>query len=315
MTRSECAQWLLEHDNYVILTHRRPDGDTIGSAVALCHGLRQMGKTAFVLENPEVSAVVGQIVPECATFAVSEEATVISVDCASPGMFPQEVQSLLPRCQLRIDHHGAGDSYAPNELVDGTAASCGDIIYDVLMEMGVTLDHAMAKALYVAVSTDTGCFRFANTNPHAYRVAAACAETGADLYPLTQALFDTNSMAKLKFQSWMVENAKIFAGGKAAVCAIPKAVEETLTRDDLEGIPGFLRSIEGVCMSATIRELEDGAKMSVRAIPGYDATVICGQFGGGGHKGAAGAAAKMPLYELEKAVITAMETYLNEVQL
>ena len=86
MTRSECAQWLLAHDNYVILTHRRPDGETIGSAVALCHGLRQMGKTAFVLENPEVSAVVGQIVPECATFTVPEEATVISVDCASPGI-------------------------------------------------------------------------------------------------------------------------------------------------------------------------------------------------------------------------------------
>ena len=315
MTRSECARWLLDHDNYVILTHRRPDGDTIGSAVALCHGLRQMGKTAFVLENQEVSAVVGQILGDCATSAVSDDATVITVDVASSGMFTKEAQPLLPRCRLRIDHHGAGESYAPNELVDGTAASCGDIIYDVLMEMGVTLDHAMAIALYVAVSTDTGCFRFANTNPHAYRVAAACAETGANLYPLTQALFDTNSMAKLKLQSWMVENARIFAGGKAAVCAIPKAVEETLTRDDLEGVPGFLRSIEGVCMSATIRELEDGAKMSVRAIPGYDATVICGQFGGGGHKGAAGAAAKMPLHELEQAVIKAMETYLNEVQL
>ena len=315
MTRNECAQWLAQHDNYVILTHRRPDGDTIGSAVALCHGLRKLGKTAFVLENREVSQVVGQILPGTTVETAGENATVISVDMASPGMFPKEAQHLVERCQLRIDHHANGDSYAPQELVDGSAASCGDIIYDVLMELGVKMDVEIAKALYMAVSTDTGCFRFANTNPHAYRVAAACAETGANLYPLTQALFDTNSMGKLKLQSWMVENAKIFAGGRGAVCAIPYAVEETLTRDDLEGIPGFLRSIEGVCMSATIRELEDGAKMSVRAIPGYDATVICGQFGGGGHKGAAGAGTKMPLHQLEEAVIAAIESYLNEVQL
>ena len=315
MTRNECARWLEQHDNYVILTHRRPDGDTIGSAVTLCHGLRRLGKTAHVLENLEASAIVGQLLPGTTIPTAGEDATVISVDMASPGMFPKESQHLVERCQLRIDHHATGDSYAPHELVDGTAASCGDIIYDVLMELGVELDQEMAQALYVAVSTDTGCFRFANTNPHAYRVAAACAETGAELYPLTQSLFDTNSLAKLKLQSWMVENAKIFAEGKGAVCAIPKSVEDTVSRDDLEGIPGFLRSIQGVCMSATIRELEDGAKMSVRAIPGYDATVICGQFGGGGHKGAAGAATPMSLRDAEQAVIAAMEAYLNEVQL
>lgn len=315
MTRSECARWLEQHDHYVILTHRRPDGDTIGSAVALCHGLRQLGKTAFVLENREVSPVIGRLLPGTVTTEVPEQATVISVDTASPGMAPKEVQPMLERCQLKIDHHGAGDPYTPVELVDGTAASCGDIVYDVLMELGVQLDHAMAKALYVAVSTDTGCFRYANTNAHAYQVAAACAATGAELYPLTQTLFDTNSLAKLKLQSWMVENAKIFAGGKAAVCAIPKAVEDTVSKEDLEGVPGFLRSIEGVCMSATIREVEEGSKMSVRAIPGYDATVICGQFGGGGHKGAAGAGTSLSLKELEQAAMAAMEAYLNEVQL
>ena len=312
MTRSDCARWLLEHDHYVILTHRRPDGDTMGSAVALCLGLRQLGKTAHVLENREVPTVIGRILGNTITGEVGENDIVISVDMASPGMFTREAELLLPRCALRIDHHDTGVSYTPNELVDAGAASCGDIIYDVLLTMGVEMDRDIAAALYVAVSTDTGCFRFANTNAHAYQVAAACAATGADLYPLTQALFDTNSLAKLKIQSWMVEHAHIFADGRAAVCAIPKAVEDTVTKDDLEGIPGFLRSIEGVKISATLRELEDGAKMSVRAVPGYDCTVICGPFGGGGHKGAAGASTKMSLKELEKAVIQAMEAYLSE---
>ena len=313
MTRNECARWLLEHDNYVILTHRRPDGDAIGSAVSLCLGLRKMGKTAHVFENREVTTLMAPLVAELTCTEAGDNDTVITVDMAAPNMFPKESAHLVSRCELRIDHHGTGVSYASNELVDAGAASCGDIIYDVLMTMGMELDQGIAKALYVAVSTDTGCFRFANTNAHAYQVAAACAATGADLYPLTQALSDTNSMGKLKIQSWIVEHAHIFADGRGAVCAIPKEVEDTVTKDDLEGIPGFLRSIEGVKMSATLRATEDGAKMSVRAIPGYDCTAICGPFGGGGHKGAAGASTTRPLEELEQAVIAAMEKYLNEI--
>ena len=312
MTRNECARWLLEHDNFVILTHRRPDGDAIGSASALCLGLRKLGKTAHVLENREFTTLTAPLADGLICSAVGENDTVITVDMAAPNMFPKEMAHLADRCRLRIDHHGTGESYADQELVDAGAAACGDIVYDLLMTMGVELDRQIAKALYVAVSTDTGCFRYANTNAHAYQVAAACAATGADLYPLTQALFDTNSMGKLKIQSWIVEHAHIFADGRAAVCAIPKAVEDTVTRDDLEGIPGFLRSIEGVKMSATLRCTEDGSKMSVRAVPGYDCTVICAPFGGGGHKGAAGASTTLPLEEMEQAVIRAMEEYLNQ---
>ena len=312
MTRNECARWLRDHDNFVILTHRRPDGDAMGSAAALCLGLRKLGKTAHVLENREVTTLTAPLVAGLTCESAGDGDTVITVDMAAPNMFPRESAHLADRCRLRIDHHGTGVSYAEQELVDADAASCGDIIYDVLQEMGVEPDREMAVALYVAVSTDTGCFRFANTNAHAYMTAAACAATGADLYPLTQALFDTNSMGKLKIQSWIVDHAHIFADGRGAVCAIPKAVEETVTKDDLEGIPGFLRSIEGVKMSATLRSTEEGSKMSVRAIPGYDCTAICGPFGGGGHKGAAGAATSLPLEELEKAVIAAMEAYLAD---
>ena len=313
MTRTECAQWLVGHDNYVILTHRRPDGDAIGSAAALCLGLRKIGKTAHVFENREATTLTAPLLEGLTCAEAGENDTVITVDMAAPNMFPKETAHLADRCALRIDHHGTGVSYAAGELVDAGAAACGDIIYDVLMTMGVELDQDIAKALYVAVSTDTGCFRFANTNAHAYQVAAACAATGADLYPLTQAFFDTNSLGKLKIQGWIVEHAHIFAGGRGAVCAIPKAVEDTVTKDDLEGIPGFLRSIEGVKMSATLRATEDGAKMSVRSVPGYDSTAICGLFGGGGHKGAAGASTTLPLEELEQAVIAAMEKYLNEI--
>ena len=306
MTRNECARWLLEHDNYCILTHRRPDGDTMGSSGALCLGLRQLGKTAHVLENAESSAYLAACHAGLSKPAAEEGDTIVTVDVASPGMLPAAFEHLLDRCALRIDHHGSATSFTPQELVDPGAAACGDIVYDLLMEMGAEMDKELAWRLYIAVSTDTGCFRFANTNAHCYTVAAACAATGAELYPITQELFDTNSLSKLKLQSWMVENATFLAGGRGAVCAIPKSLEKTVNQDDLSVISGFLRSIEGVKISATIREADGGSKMSVRAVPGYDAAAVCAKFGGGGHKGAAGASVNLPLEETAKVVTEAL---------
>ena len=314
MTRSECAAWLREHDNFCILTHRRPDGDTMGSSAALCLGLRQLGKTAHVLENQEASAFLSVCHAGLSKPQAEAGDTVVTVDVASPGMLPAAFEPLLEKCRLRIDHHGSATSFTPMELVDPNAAASGDIVYDLLMELGVEMTKELAWRLYIAVSTDTGCFRYANTNAHCYRVAAACAETGADLYPITQELFDTNTLSKLKLQSWMVEHAVFLAGGRAAVCAIPKAIEQTVTKDDLEGIPGFLRSIDGVRISATIRVTDDGgSKMSIRAVPGFDAAAVCARFGGGGHKGAAGASVALPLEEAKQVVIAALEQYLTEI--
>jgi len=293
MTRNECAEWLLQHDNYCILTHTRPDGDTVGSASALCLILRKLGKTAHVLENKEVSPYLSRCFDGLTVAWPGENDTLVSVDVASPGMLPKEFLPLLDRIALRIDHHGSATSFTPAELVDANASACGDIIYDLLMELWLELDKEIAWRLYIAVSTDTGCFRYANTNDHAYLVAAACAATGANLYPITQELFDTNTLGKLKMQSYIVEHAVFLCDGKAAVCAIPKELEDTVTKEDMEGVPGFLRSIEGVKISATIRKTDSGCKMSVRAIPGYDAAAVCAKFGGGGHKGAAGAGLNM----------------------
>ena len=302
MTRSEAAQWLRQRDHFCILSHVRPDGDTVGSTAALCLGLRQLGKTAHVLYNGGISEFLSRCHEGISKPKAEEGDTLICVDVASATMLPKEWEPLRDQIALRIDHHYSAESFTPAELVDHTAAACGEIVYDILMELGAELDARMAEALYIALSTDTGCFRFANTEAHTYEVAAACARTGVDLYPITQELFDTHSFAKLKLQGWMVEHTVFLAGGKAAVCAIPKALEDTVSKDDLEGLPGFLRSLEGVKISATLRQTEDGSKMSVRAVPGYDATKVCARFGGGGHTGAAGASVKLPLEEAAKAV-------------
>ena len=310
LTRNEVARWLQEHDNYLILSHRRPDGDTIGSSAFLCRGLRKLGKNAHVLRNMEITEKYTHLHEGLNQDRPREEDVLICVDTASPSMLPDAFQHLQEKIALRIDHHGTATSFTPLELVDASAGACGDILYDVLRLMGLELDKEMAEALYTAVSTDTGCFRYANTNAHSYEVAAACARAGGDLHGINQAIFDTNSLARLRLQGWMVENIRFFRDGTMAVCALPLAVEKALgvTEDDMENISGFPRTIEGVKIAATLRQNEDGkVKVSVRAVPGYDAAAVCAHFGGGGHKGAAGATIALPLEEAAAAVAKAME--------
>ena len=306
LTRNEVAQWLHQHDNFLILTHRRPDGDTIGSAAVLCRGLRQLGKTAHVLRNMEVTEKYLHLHEGLTKDAFQEGDTVISVDVAAVSLFPEVWLPLVEKIALRIDHHGTAEHFTPLELVDPTAGATGDILYDILMEMGATLDKPMAEALYTAVSTDTGCFRYANTTDHSYVVAAACAKAGGDIFTINQALFDTNSLARLRVQGYLVANAQFLQAGKVVICPLPRSIEQDFgaNEDDLENISGFPRSIEGVKLAVTIREEGTGkVKMSVRAVPGQDASVLCAKFGGGGHKGAAGASMNTTMDEAVKAVI------------
>ena len=313
MTRNECAAWLQAHDNFCILTHARPDGDTIGSASALCVGLRQLGKTAHVLDNTQSSPFLKRCLLGLTVDAPKDTDVLVSVDVASPHLFPVEHQQYLSRIALRIDHHATSISFTPEEYVDAASAACGEIIYELLMDMGAEMTKEIAWRMYIAISTDTGCFRYSNTSAHTYRVAAACAETGANLYPITQELFDTTSISELKLQNWIVEHAQFYCNGQIAVCGIPKAKEETVSKEDLEGMSGFLRSIEGVRISATLREIEGGCKVSVRAVPGLDASSVCTRFGGGGHKGAAGASIQLPMEEALEVISAALKNALEEV--
>lgn len=309
LTRSEAARWLQSHDRFLILTHRRPDGDTVGSAAVLCRGLRKLGKTAHVLRNMEVTEKFLKLHEGLNKDCPDSGDTLITVDVATPKLLPEAVAHLARFVQLRIDHHGTDTPFAPLELVDPQSASCGELVYDILQELGVSLDRDMADALYVAISTDTGGFRYANTTAHTFLTAAACAQAGGDIHGINQRVFDTNSFPKLRLQGWMVDNIRFLAEGKVAVCALPREVERTLgvTEDDMESISGFPRSIEGVRMAATLRELPDGRiKLSVRAVPGWDAAKVCLKFGGGGHKGAAGATMDMPLEEAADAIAAAM---------
>lgn len=303
MKRAEAAAWLEGHDNYFIITHCSPDGDTVGSAAALCMGLRQKGKAAWVFADRDCPEKYTYLLEGLTKQEAAATDTVISVDVAAPHMLT--VPAYADRLQLRIDHHGSATAFGVHELVDSKAAACGEIIYDLLMLLNVQLDVPMANALYTAVSTDTGCFRYANTTEHSYIVAAACKAVSPDLTDITRELFDTVTLGRLKLQSWILEHMQLLKDGTVALCAIPFGLKQQLglTEADFENISGFPRSIAGVKIAATLRQEEEGPiKLSVRAVPGYDAAAVCEHFGGGGHKGAAGAGLHMSLNEAIEAV-------------
>ena len=313
LTRAETADYLDRHDNYCILTHRRPDGDTIGSAAALCRMLRNMGKKAHILNNPETPERYLPLVEGLTCEEPGDGDLIVAVDVAEDAMLPKAFGYLRNSVDLRIDHHGSGREFAPRSLVDPEAAACAEIIFDLIEDMEAELDEKTAEAIYVGTATDTGCFRFANTTVHTFDTAAECAAAGVNVYAWNQLLFETNSLAKLRLQGWIAENTKLLSDGKIAVCALPKAVEERIgvNEDDMGNLSSFVRSIEGVCLAGLLRENENGCKISVRAVPGWDAAAVCEKFDGGGHAGAAGGFIRMPLEEAAKALEEAMVAWEN----
>lgn len=314
LTRIETADWLLERDHFAILTHRKPDGDTIGSAAGLCRGLRQLGKTAHVLENPEITDRLAPLMEGITKKAAEEGDVIVAVDVAADHMLPKVFDYLRNCVDLRIDHHGSGTDFAPNSMVDGESASCAELVWDILMEMGVEPEAEVAEPIYVGTATDTGCFRFANTTPHTFDTAGDCAAAGVEIYRWNQLLFETNSLERLRLQGWVAEHTKLFSDGKLAICALPKTVETEIgvDEDDMGNLSSFIRTIEGVCLAALLRETDtEVTKMSLRAVPGWDAAAVCAKFGGGGHQGAAGGVIKLPLEKAAAAMEQAMLEWEN----
>ena len=324
---NEAADYLRSHDDYRILTHRRPDGDTVGSAVALCHILRALGKTAWIYPNPDftpkyepfLDTLVGassarpQNTP---TFTQGGRAllapTVVSVDVATRGLFPFGAEDA--EVALALDHHGTNEGFAALTHVDPDAAACGEIVWALTAELAVAPTRAIAEAVYLAVSTDTGCFRYANVRPNTLRTAAACIEAGAEVYPINRSFFECKRWPRLELEALLINSMAFYRNGLVAVGAIYDADMQRLglTEDDVDDISGFCRNVEGVEIGVMLREVEGGkGKVSVRSSPRYDAAAICARLGGGGHPGAAGATVDGGIEAAKAAILEAIEAELR----
>ena len=177
---AEAAAALQAHDDILILTHRRPDGDTAGCAGALCRGLRQIGKRAYFLENPEITKRYAPMITPCYPPEGFDPAYIVSTDIAEEKLFPDTAEQYKGRVDLVIDHHGSNNGFGEKNLIRADAGACAEVLYDVLAALGCRLTREIAECIYVGVSTDTGCFKFSNTTAHTHAVAAACLTAGID---------------------------------------------------------------------------------------------------------------------------------------
>ena len=307
LTVQEAAARLRQMDNVLLLTHVRPDGDTIGSAAALCQALRDMGKAAYLLYNPEITDTYA---PYAAPYWAPEDfapAHIVSTDIAALNLLPDNAASYASRVELAIDHHGSHGFFAPNVCLDAEAAACGEIIYHIIRAL-TAVTPAIAMALYVAISTDTGCFVYTNTTADTHRIAAALLETGIDVGPVNKALFRTKSKTRLAMEARMVADMELYDSDRVVVMSIPLSLRQELhaTEADIEELSSLAALVEGTDCGITLRELKPGkVKLSLRTGPRVDACAVCQQLGGGGHKAAAGATVDGTLKDAKALVLKA----------
>jgi phosphoesterase RecJ-like protein len=312
MTISETARWLYERDNFLVLTHRRPDGDTLGCAAGLVQGLIRAGKTAYILNNPEATARYTTYVEKHWAPEGFRPSQVIAVDIASPELFPVTGTSYADKVDLCIDHHPSNSLYADLLCLDTTKSSCGEIIFELLMELSGSLDSETATSLYVAVSTDTGCFQYGNTNSNTLRTAAALVDAGAPIGELNRELFRKKAKSRVLLEAMITSGMEFYFDGAVAIAMITR---DMMTKtgagenemDDVAAIPG---SIEEVIVGITIREMTGpcDCKVSVRTTPLVNASDLCAQFGGGGHAMAAGFSLAVTAEETKKLLLEALDS-------
>ena len=196
MDYREAAEFLKTHDNYLILTHKRPDGDTIGCAAGLCRALRGLGKTAYVLPNEDATTLLAGYLDGLTDPEGFAPGTVVSVDIAALGLLPDSALPYKGRIDLALDHHPSQEFFARETCLEADKAACGEIIWKICNELGV-MDAGIAAPLYVAVATDCGCFVYANTTPHTHKAAAALMEQGIPFQALNKRHFRTKSMRRM----------------------------------------------------------------------------------------------------------------------
>ena len=305
LTVSETAALLRTFDNVLILTHVRPDGDTVGCAAALCAGLRALGKTAYLLPNPELTDTT---TPYFAPYAAPEDFVpekVVSTDIATVGLFPENAKPYIGRIDLAIDHHPSFESFGNANIVRPEAAACGELMYDILASLG-PITAEIALPLYVAVSTDTGCFAYNNTSAQTHAVAAALMRTGIDFKTVNKVFFRTKTRKRMQLEGAMLSACEFFDRDRVAVLSVPISLMERVqaTESDAEDLSALGGQIQDVDCAVTMRELRpDVWKMSVRTGTRINATNVCKMLGGGGHAAAAGCTVEATWPEAKRQIL------------
>ena len=305
----QTAAYLKKHDNYIILTHASPDGDTLGSAYALYYALNEIGKTACVL-CPEVIPSKYDYFARKTDHIKRENAVVIAVDVADNRLLGSLKDEFGGCVDLCIDHHVSNTRYAANLLLDASAAATAEMIYELILKMRVDINDITAKALYTGIVTDTGCFKYSSVTAKTHIIASELYEFNIDAAEINRLMFDTKSRNLLELEKMVLETAEYYFDNRCMLLSVTAEMQEKTgcSGTELEGIAVISRSVEGVKAGVTFKQTGDNEfKVSLRTYPPLNASNICKKLGGGGHNAAAGASVKGSLEEVKAKVLSAVE--------
>jgi phosphoesterase RecJ-like protein len=312
----ECAD-----RSIVVIGHARPDGDCIGSQVALARALRAAGRDVICVNPSPVPRRLEFLVREERIHNLAEipagDHAAIYVDCADQGRAGPELQTRFPVVFGNVDHHLSNEGYASHNCVQSDASATCEILAAIFLELKLEIDQATAQALYTGILTDTGQFRFAATSHLTFKLAAELVARGANPVEAGHELYEREPAGKLQLLQRFLASFELRAEGRICVGTLENGVfSDTHTGpEDTEGLVDYARSIDGVLIGCLIEERENGLKASIRAEdPVYRVDQIAAEFGGGGHACAAGLnLVGDDVVDFRRRLISALEQRLREV--
>lgn len=304
----EAGRFLQEHDNYYVLAHRSPDGDTIGSTFALVNVLRAMGKHANARCSDEFPARYEFMYGDYADEDFQAE-TIVAVDVADTLLLGKGLAEYADKIDLCIDHHISNIFYATATLLNAKASATCEVLAKLFFEMGMPMDDHVATCLYTGIATDTGCFKYQNTTQEAHRITAELMDYKVDYAGINRRLFDIKSKARLLVEQLLSARMEFFLDDKCAMITITKELigASGMDESDFEGLASLTLQVDGIEVGVTLKERDNGGyKVSMRSSNKVNVSEICQGFGGGGHIKAAGCILDGELPEVKVMIIAAV---------
>lgn len=280
-----------------VLGHQRPDGDCIGSQVAIARLLRNRGHEVICLNRDSVPRVLKTFVGDMPFLKPGDwgddpsDYLAIATDCADKKRFGQEINELFPQIYANIDHHVSNNSYAEHNFIIATASATAEILAGLFLDEGISIDPVTAQALYIGIATDTGQFRFGSTTKQVFEISTRLSECGADPAAAAMELYENESRSKLDLLQRYLASFEYLCGGRVCLGRLSEAdfAESGATKEDTEGLVDFARAIEGVAIGVLVEQHHGNIKGSFRAKdPAMAVHDLAKQFNGGGHACAAG---------------------------
>lgn len=295
MSLSRIGERLKDAGSVLIFPHGSIDGDALGSSASLCLALRSMGKESYVMMDEDIPDNIEFLENNCCSWdldIISDPDVCVCIDNGELArIFDRQELFHKGKSTMLIDHHKSSEPFLDYNYIDVNASASAEIIYDLILEMGVSVDSRMAEAIYSGIVTDTGRFQYSNTTRRTHEIVAQLMDCGIDQNKISVQIYQNVSPEKIKLQSSIMNTLKLEDDGKVALAYMTKdMLEETGAKDqETEGIVEKLRNLKGVEVAVFVKEKDpEGIKVSMRSKFDFDVAEISQQFGGGGHMKAAG---------------------------